>query len=218
MLTWILSFAIIWPKLCKTYFTADSSLDVELSIFSKLLNLPTQITLLSRSATKPPYPVSLASVNITLEVVGRGLNVKPFLELMLSNQNFKSAEASSVSWIGSYHVFRPSISAYKLLEKSRTMGPSDRCIAASWPATRESCLAEQKVWDRIVLINLISFSIFSAGTVNVASLVSIIVPNHFPVLEGVRWLFSRFTIQPPFLRSLSPVSYTHLTLPTILLV
>ena len=70
-------------------------------------------------------------VNITLEVVGRGLNVKPFLKLMLSNQNRKSAEASSVSWIGSYHVFRPSISAYKLLEKSRTIGLSDRCIAAS---------------------------------------------------------------------------------------
>ena len=86
---------------------------------------------------------------------------------------------------------------------SRTMGPIARCIDSSWPVILESCLAEQKVWARVLLRVpfLISLLFFSGGTVYVVSLVSIIVPNHFPFCVGVNLLFSKFTTQPPALRS-----------------
>lgn len=58
------------------------------------------------------------------------------------------------------------------------VGPT--ALDTSLPATRQSCLVEQKVLETMFLMAFLNLTVFSPGTLKLAAFVLMIVPNYFP--------------------------------------
>ena len=83
-----------------------------------------------------------------------------------------------------------------LLIKRRTRGPIAKCIDESFPVIFARCLGVKAFCMKIFFTSAKSLVLFSEGTVNVISIVPMIVPNHFPFVLGLKSLFSALTTNP----------------------
>ena len=120
---------------------------------------------------------------------------------MLFRQNSSSSFVSLLIILGSYQKTLFSISWYMFLVKRRTRGPIAKWVNESCPVIFASCLGVKTFCIKIFFISAKSLLIFSEGTVNVIWILSIIVPNHFPFVLGLKLLFSALIANPTETRS-----------------
>ena len=100
------------------------------------------------------------------------------------------------------------------LVKRHTRGPIAKCIDESCPVIFASCLGVKRFASKC-FYTCKSLLIFSEGTVNVISIVSVIVPNHFPFALGFKSLFSMLITNPSETRSFLTSSPTVLASPRL---
>ena len=120
---------------------------------------------------------------------------------MLFTQNSSSSFVYLRITLGSYQETLLSVSWYIFLVKRRTRSPIAKCIDESCPVIFASCLGVKTLCIKIFLVSAKSLLIFSEGTVNVISIVSLIVPNHFSFVLGLKSPFSALTTNPAATKS-----------------
>ena len=70
------------------------------------------------------------------------------------------------------------------------MRPRARCIDEGCPALFTKCLGMTDVWFKTFSILDFNFKLCSCGIVNIKLIVSIITPNHFSFVLGIKLLSS----------------------------